>query len=85
MLLAHRFVSDYAFGKIRFWSLEGRHQGIAIVSVGPVLLFKLSEASQSVIVGGEEIEGLTAKVFRGGFDLVRTSCSFPVNPTYGPC
>ena len=48
-------------------------------SVGQVLLFKLLEASQCVIVGGEEIEGLTAKAFRGDFDLVRTSCSFPVN------
>ena len=28
---AHRFVSDYDFGKIRFWSLEGRHQDKVIV------------------------------------------------------
>ena len=40
-----------------------------LFSVRQVLVFKLLEASQSVIVDGEEIEGLTAKVFRGDFHL----------------
>ena len=50
-LLAHRFVSDYAFGHINFWSAEGRHRGIVIVFCQRSgVLFKLLYASQRVIV-----------------------------------
>ena len=62
-LLAHRFVLDYAFGKIRLWSLEGPHRGIFIGG----LLFKEIVRCESESYSGEEIEGLTAKAF--GEDL----------------
>ena len=58
-LLAHRFVLDYAFGKIRLWSLEGPHRGIFISG----LLFKEIVRCESESYSGEEIEGLTAKAF----------------------
>ena len=46
-----RFVSDYGLDKIRFWSLEGRHRAIVIVSVRSGMLCELLNASSRVIVG----------------------------------
>ena len=44
-----RFVSNYTFGKICFWSPEGRYRGIVIVFCQRNgLLFKLLDASQRV-------------------------------------
>ena len=52
-LLAHLFVSlqIMPWDKIHFWLLEGRHRGIVTVfSQRGGLLFKLLDASQTVIV-----------------------------------
>ena len=54
--------------KIRFWLMEGRHRGIVIV-------FSQRETVRwgSESYSGKEIEGLTAKVFGGESELVRTN------------
>ena len=45
------FVSDSPFGKIRFWSLEGRYQSIVFVFCQRGgLLFELLDVSQRVMV-----------------------------------
>ena len=66
-IVSFRSVPDYAFGKIRFWSLESRHRGVVVFCQRSGLLFQLLDASQSY--SGEEVEDLTAKVFGGDFDL----------------
>ena len=75
-LLAHRFVLDYAFGKIRLWSLEGPHRGIFIVFYQRSgLLFKETVRCESESYSGEDIEGLTAKDFGGDLILYgQTGC-----------
>ena len=52
-------LARFAFGR---WRVDLKVY--LLFSVGQVLLFKLLEASQSVIVGSEQIEGLTAKNFQ---------------------
>ena len=76
-LLVHGFVSDFVVGQINLWSPEGRHRGIVIVFCQRVGFSSNLDASQ--IVSSEEIEGLTAKVFRGDFDLIRINFSFREN------
>ena len=82
-LLAHRYVPfeimSFAFGgwrvDIELWLLRREP------------LFELLDANQRFKV--EKIEGLTEKVFRGDFDLVRTKWSFtkscePTSNAKGP-
>ena len=67
--------SSYAFGKICFWSVEGRHRAVVIVFCQRSgLLFKLLDARRHY--SGEGV-GLTAKVLERDFNLVRTNWSFP--------
>ena len=77
-LLAHRFVSDYAFGQKKFWSAESRHRGshcFPSEKWGAIQTVEWESDSYS----GEEIEGLTATAFGRDFDLVRLNISFRKN------
>ena len=64
-IVSFRFVSDDAYGKIRFWSLEDRHRSIVIV-----FCIQAVEC-ESESYSGEGIENLTAKVSGEDFDLVQ--------------
>ena len=70
-LLAHRFVSGDAFGKIRFWWSTSRYSYCFLSGKwAAIQTIRCDTESHN----GEEIESLngTAKLFSGDFDLVRT-------------
>ena len=72
--LAHPFVSCQIIPSERFafffrWGVTGQHRGIVVDFCHRSWVLLLLDACQSH--SGEEMEGLTAEVFGGDFELVQ--------------